>query len=98
MKNNLTCYSDDINVISTSIWSNWKTFSNEMPNSLIEIKTVKWQTYRTSLIDENEFACLVNQTMWDKIKLLKVRNTCISDFMNSAKISEYIKSKVQNII
>lgn len=98
MVDNSSYYSDDLVVKSASLSGNGTTFTSEMPNSLVEIKTVKWKVYRTSLIDEKEFLCLANQKMWDKIEEIKIKDTCINEFMSSWKISDYIKQKVNNII
>jgi hypothetical protein len=95
---NTNYFSDDLKVYSASIWSNGSLFSDIMPNSLIEISTIRWKTYRTSMIDEKEFTSLVAQVIWDKINVIKVKSTCINSFMASTKISDYIKGKIDNII
>ncbi len=69
-----------------------------MPNSLIEIITEKWKTYRTSMIDELSFVSLVQQVAWDTIKILKIKDSCINEFMSSLKISDEIKNKIKKYV
>lgn len=84
-------YSNDIKVL------NWWISSWSWSHS-IQINTEMWNTYKTSLFDQSSFEQLVSQNNWDKIKDIRVKTSYISNFKEADKISDWLKSKITDIL
>ena len=85
--NNIFC--DDIRVLNwwLSSWSH-----------SIQIHTKMWKVYKTSFINQSSFEQLASQNKWDKIREIRISNSNIEDFHKSENISEWLKSKVIDIL
>lgn len=85
---NISLYTDDVEVI----------WGGVVGNHNVEITTEEWNTYRTSLIDQTNFECLVAQNMWDKIKKIQMKTWVVDFFKETDEISDWLKGKLSDIL
>ncbi len=63
-----------------------------------EIISEKGHVYKTWILSEYNFRCLVGQTWQDKIKKIKVIQGNEAEFLSTNLISETVKSKLRQLL
>ncbi len=85
--------------------ANWQRYSETLEviywwitskRSVAYIKTEKGKTYETSVFDENIFASLVWQIVWDRIAEIRMNSQDKQRFLKSDRIDDSVKSKLRS--